>query len=658
MAIAKMKKLHLIGMAYDKDRILNALHKTGAAEIKWQTDVADTIPIDVDTEELSVRIAAVEAALTALVTETENYEKERDLPSSIEKDGFDVRYSEFVAVKDRRAEAENAIAQIASLTDRRNSLKGELAKAKRELEQAKLYAAVPVPFSYYKDSAHTRTRIGAISSTAKTLAFDALEEIPLCEAEQFFEGESVVFAVFYHKDAAAEVDGILSSCGFSDCPYHSNLTGKENVEEKRAVLNGVTSEIAELEQAVYALKDNIRLLKVYYDYLSFEAEKERSGEKMRKTESTLFLEAYVPDFAEEEVSAALASVSSAMHFEFTEPTDEDEPPTLLQNNSVVECFEGITNTFSPPNYREFDPNLIMGIFYSIFMGFIIGDAGYGILMLLGGGFIWWKGLKKPTGTSRMAGAFAVGGIFAIIWGLLFNSLFGFTVFEKAVMPNAQTDMWMLAGISVPAVLIISMLIGVAHLTVGYVCKAVQEWRRGGLWDGIFDGIVWAVFSLGVAMAIIGFTEEANIPFLQTAGAITAGGSLLLAVLTAGRREKGFGKFTKGFGAAYGVINYASDILSYARLYGLMLSGAVIAGIIAGYASDFFASGNVLFMILAVVLLIIGNGFNLVMNLLGAYIHDARLQYVEFYGKFFEGEGVLFKPLGTERRYISVVKDES
>ena len=246
MAIAKMKKLHLISMAYDKDRILNALHKTGAAEIKWQTDVADTIPIDVDTEELSVRIAAVEAALTALVTETENYEKERDLPSSIEKDGFDVRYSEFVAVKDRRAEAENAITKIAGLTDSRNSLKGELAKAKRELEQAKLYAAVPVPFSYYKDSAHTRTRIGAISSTAKTLAFDALEEIPLCVVEQFFEGESVVFAVFYHKVVATEVDGILSSCGFSDCPYHSNLTGKENVEEKRAVLNGVTSEIAEL----------------------------------------------------------------------------------------------------------------------------------------------------------------------------------------------------------------------------------------------------------------------------------------------------------------------------------------------------------------------------------------------------------------------------
>jgi V/A-type H+-transporting ATPase subunit I len=203
-----------------------------------------------------------------------------------------------------------------------------------------------------------------------------------------------------------------------------------------------------------------------------------------------------------------------------------------------------------------------------------------------------------------------------------------------------------------------MEIGVIHLMVGYVCKAVQEWRRGNFWDGVFDGIVWALFSVGVAIAIVGFVEEANLPQLITVGAITAGGSLLLAMLTAGRHAKGFGKITKGFGAAYGVINYASDILSYARLYGLMLSGAVIAGIIAGYCADFFASGNVALIILAVVLLVVGNGFNLVMNLLGAYIHDARLQYVEFYGKFFEGEGELFKPLGSENRYVYVVRGDA
>ena len=97
-------------------------------------------------------------------------------------------------------------------------------------------------------------------------------------------------------------------------------------------------------------------------------------------------------------------------------------------------------------------------------------------------------------------------------------------------------------------------------------------------------------------------------------------------------------------------------MSYARLYGLMLSGAVIAQIIATYSAQFIASGNIALILLAVVLLIVGNGFNLVMNLLGAYIHDARLQYVEFYGRFFEGEGELFTPLGSNQKYIYLLKD--
>lgn len=653
MAIAEMKKLHLVGMSYDKDVILNALHRTGAAEIKWQTEKPNTQPIAVNVEGLASRIAAVEAALTALITETERYEKERDIQANSLPETFDVTYSEFLDVQKRQAEIENLIAEIAALTDRRNVLKSELVKAKRALLAATVYQAVPAVFSSYKDSAHTRVRIGALPLQTKAQAFEALSKLSLCVFEEFSSGEQVAIAVYTHREIATEAEAILSSYGFTQCPFNGDFTGEENVWQKQSEIERILAEILQLEQGMYEFKEKIRLLKIYYDYLSFEAEKERAGEKMRKSQTTLFMEAYVPTEAQTSVTESLAELSGALYFEFTEPTEEDEPPTLLKNNSVVGCFEGITNTFSPPNYREFDPNFIMGLFYSIFMGFIIGDAGYGITMLLGGGFLWWKGLKRPTGLSRLAGAFAIGGIFAIVWGLLFNSLFGFAVFEQAFMPNAQNDMWSLAGIRAPAVLIICMEIGVAHLTVGYFCKAIQEWRRGNFWDGVFDGIVWVAFSLGIAALILGFIEEAGLPQFRKIGAVTAIVSLGLAVLTAGRHAKGFGKFTKGFGAAYGVINYASDILSYARLYGLMLSGAVIAGIIATYSGQFLTSGNVALIILAVFLLIIGNVFNLVMNLLGAYIHDARLQYVEFYGKFFEGEGELFKPLGSDCRYINV-----
>ena len=369
------------------------------------------------------------------------------------------------------------------------------------------------------------------------------------------------------------------------------------------------------------------------------------------------LEAYVPLDQVDEVSEAIRQVSSAVYFEFTQPTEEEMPPTLLRNSPLVESFEGITNTYSPPNYREFDPNVIMMIFYSIFMGFIRADIGYGVLMTFVGGFIWLKNRKYPTGMSRLCGAFAFGGIFTIIWGALFNSFFGFELLPFTVMPSAQEAQWSLAGIGVPSVLIIAMLIGIVQLFAGYVCKAVQELRRGNVVGAIFDGFLWAVFSVGVALAIVGFVDEAGLPILQIVGGVTAGGSLALAVVSGAFRAKGFGRFTKPFGTLYGIINYASDILSYARLYGLMLSGAVIAGILAEYGGPWLISGNPLMMALGIILLVVGNVFNLVISLLGAYIHDARLQYVEFYGRFFEGEGELFKPLGGEHKYVVIARSD-
>jgi V/A-type H+-transporting ATPase subunit I len=406
-----------------------------------------------------------------------------------------------------------------------------------------------------------------------------------------------------------------------------------------------------MESGIVNLRSEVKPLKIYCDYLAFEVEKLNLGDKMLSTERTFLLEAYVPEDEENVVSEALTGVDSAVYYEFSNPSEDENPPTLMKNKPLLANFETITNMYSPPNSREFDPTLVMSFFYSVFLGFIMADIGYGLLMLLGGGAIYLKS-KRGGSIKSLAGVFAIGGIFAIIWGFMFNSLFGIELsFMPTIMPNPQKDMWSLAGIQVPSVLVISLIIGNVQIFAGYVCRAVQCIRRGDIVGGLCDGVTWAVFSVGVALAILGFVKEFNMSSLATVGAIIAAVGLVAAMLTAGRKEKFFGKFTKGFGAAYGVINYASDILSYARLYGLMLSGAVIAQIVSQYGVQFITGGNFAFAIIGVLLMLVGHAFNLSMSLLGAYIHDARLQYVEFYGRFFEGEGELFTPLGSEHKYI-------
>ena len=659
MAIVKMRKLHLIAMSYDKDGILNALQRTNAVEVTTHVETENTFPLVFEDEALKNYLLTVETALQTLSKAVASRLSEK---AEVLKDGFDVTYSEFLSAKDKQAEVDGLVEKINALTDEKNRLIGEKAKLLKQKETAKTYAFLERPFTSFSSTANTRLRFGFVASTSKDSLLNDLAETELCGVQVCDETPNgAVLCVVCHKDAAVETDGILSTYGFTDCPYTSEKTGAQIYHEICEQIEKTQKALQENEESLFALKDSVKTLKVYCEYLAFTLEKKMTDEKLRATESTFFLQAYVPEPSEELVKTELQNVSGAVFMEFSDPTEEDEPPTLLKNNAIVSNFEGITNTYSAPNYREFDPNSVMAFFYSLFMGFIIGDAGYGLLMLLGGGYLWWKNRARPTGMSRLAGAFAIGGIFAIVWGLLFNSVFGFAVLPETaqIIPSAQdfSYMWTFVGIRVPPVLIIAMVTGITQLFAGYLCKAIQYWRRGQFWDGVCEGVLWAIFSAGVALAIVGLTKEANLPILTTVGGITAGVSLALAILTAGRHEKFFGKFTKGFGAAYGIINYASDILSYARLYGLMLAGAVIAGIIAKYGGGFVVSGNPLMAVLGVFLLVVGNLFNLVISLLGAYIHDARLQYVEFYGRFYEGDGELFKPLGSERKYIYLVPEK-
>lgn len=663
--IAKMQKLHLAAMLSDKDGILDALQKTRAAEVKKHGEEEGTaIPVK-DDAALLLRAAETENALQLLTKAAEDYARDHAAKTDFLKDGFDVSYSGFMQMKEKSGEAEEIIARAKALSEEKAALAAEGYSLAREEKALLPYADIDLPFADAESTKRAGFSLGVIPA-AKEEDFQAAiaaAEYVGAAAEKLGKCETGgVYLIAYLKSEKNKADELLGASGFSAYPYEY---GEKGFASAKARYENTVAEISGNKQAqeknaaeFFALSEKIPFLKTYSDYLSYLLEKENVTDDIRATERVFLLEAYVPEESVSEVKTALENTTGACYYEFTDPDEEDNPPTLLKNNKAVRNFEDITNMYSVPSSREFDPNTVMGFFYSLFMGFIIGDMGYGLIMMLGGGLIWWKNRARESGFKRLSAVFAMGGVFAVVWGVLFNSLLGLQALPFTVMPDMQKDMWSLAGISVPSVLVISMEIGIAQIFTGYICRAVQCFRRGDVPGGIFDGIVWAFFSLGAFLAVIGFVEESNLPVLKSVGGITAGVSLVIAMLTAGHGQKFFARFTKGFGAAYGVINYASDVLSYARLYGLLLSGAVIANIVSTYAMGFITGGNVIVAVLGVMLMVAGHAFNLAMSLLGAYIHDARLQYVEFFGKFYEGEGELFTPLGSSQKYVYLLPAEA
>lgn len=659
MAVVEMLRLNLIAMSYDRDKILNSLQRTGATEIKLHTPTEYTTPlIEGGEEELRSYLAKKEDTHARLVFAVQKYITENKINSDLPEKDFEISYSDFINANSLKEQVDAFCQEVDKLFEDNKNYQAELVKINRTLQDATLYAGVNCPLKI-ENTPHVHFEVGAILTKTKENFIKTFEAFPL-SAYSFTptDSEWEIVTLAFHKGESENAESSLPSLGFVKCPFKDGWSGKEIYDSLLSRKEQIDLEIRENTNRLFELRKGIKDLEIYCDYLAFELEKKQVASKLLSTDATFLLQAYVPKGGEEVVKSSIEKISDAIYFEFSTPSPDEMPPTYLKNNGVIKNFEAITNMYSPPNCKEFDPNTVMAFFYSVFLGFIMADVGYGLSMILGGGYIWLKSLKKESMMGKLGGVFCIGGIFTVIWGVLFNSFFGFAALPFKVMPDLQGKnmSWSLSGINVPALLVVSMLIGVGQIFAGYVCKAWQSFRKGDILDGIFDGLVWAVFSIGVAITMVAFVEEFKLSNLQPIGGIISAASLGIAVLTAGRKEKFIGKFTKGFGSAYGVINYASDILSYARLYGLMLAGAVIADIITSNSVKLICTGNVAFIILGIAIMVIGHVFNLAIGLLGAYIHDARLQYVEFYGRFFEGEGKLFTPLGSKHKYISIMRN--
>ncbi len=643
MAIAEMSRMKMVGVKSEEEKVVAALHRICSVQIISNT-VSDK-PF-FGAEEVSSKRERLNFACEFLFENANKVAKDYG-EKPLKEEVYPVSYDDFINATSLEEKVFETVVAVENLNRRIIEIKSESAALSSERSGYLPYINFKSKFSSVADTQSARVFLG-VTSKASGEALAASEINALVKIECLDDNSNCVLSAICLKENESEVSSALAAASFAKCNLKGDFTAKDKIAELDILIKNKQDELKEAEKKTLELSKNLKDMKILLDRYDFELEKVKNSNSFEKTDSTYLLEGYVPTEAVDRVKEAVESQTNCVFLEFEEIARDEFAPTLMKNGKVTEQFEFITNLFSPPSYGAFDHNLVMMIFFSVFMGFIMADMGYGLLMAVGGA-LFAKTMKRDTGTRRLVYVIAIGGIFTFIFGVLFDSFFGYALLQKIgllqkpIMPDAINHKTNLAGISVPTLLLLSLGMGVVQIIASLLLKAAQEFSRKNFWGGVFDGVIWALFLVGLILLVL---ELASVTKgLMTVAIVLTVGSIAVGALTAGRAEKGFGKFTKGFSAVYGIINYLSDILSYARLYGLLLSGMQIASIVTTMALGMMTSvGGI---IAGIIVLLIGHIFNLAMGVLGAYIHDSRLQYIEFFGRFYEGDGELFTPFGTK-----------
>ncbi|MBO5060104.1 MAG: V-type ATP synthase subunit I [Clostridia bacterium] len=546
--------------------------------------------------------------------------------------------------------ARGAIAQILKACSELEENNDELGRINLKLAQLEEYKSLEVPLSGIKTE-YTKAIAGSCRSVDSEELSEKISQSGIrlfCEEIKRTGRDMLIWCVYFKEDEAKTFE-FLGELEFSATEINSQTTPKEEISRLMAVKKELEERNDGLIKKICSAAKCRRNIELYYDRLLLKKEKAEALENAASTEKTYILTGYVPREHVDRIAGALKSRGCAVMHE--EPEEGEMLPVAFRNNAFVSPVEEITASYSMPSKHDIDPNPVMSVFYYWFFGMMFSDAGYGLLMMLVCGVLGFSQLLERE-RRKMFKMFFACGVSTTLWGIAYGSFFGDLIGTVSkTFGNGKTEF--LPVLIDPVnqaleLLIISVAFGMVHILTALVIKFRNEWSMGNKSGAVYDVGSWIAVLAGLSVfaagSAIGWQVAANLGL----GISIVGAALRVA--TGGRDKKSpVMRIFLGILSLYDITTFVGDILSYSRLMALGLATGVIASVVNVLGS--LGGNSPVGVIMFVLISIFGHTLNFAINMLGAYVHTNRLQYVEFYQKFYEGGGRRFKPFRLETKYF-------
>lgn len=661
MAVIPMKKYQIIVHNEKKQKLLHILQEAGIIEIVDQSENdTEQSHRSSSNEDVDYKLAEVRYAIEYLKP---YHEKEKKSPrDALLGDQFSMSQKEIDELI-KSYHCDETIENVKKLDENLVHLNNRFHQISEEEKALKPWKKLHFSLSPEKQTQKTRLMFGEIQKNEYDLFLHELHEnTHYVHVESSYESLTHKYLLFiFLKEEEDKIHEICSKYKLAQVEIATqNGTPAEEIKNIESEKKKLTKEIEQIKKDLTVLAKETKNLKVMHDHFQWRKDEEKTHKQCSYTNKTTILEGWIPEPHSKEIQEAVEKEIPETEWTVLETKEDDKPPLLISNNGIIEPFESVTNVYGLPKYNEVDPTPYLSVFFIVFFGMCLSDAGYGII-LFSLTFFVSKYFNLPASTKKFINLLMYGGIATFLAGVIYGGWFGMTTeqapgFLITIGQDGSTNFigQIFKPIQDPiSILLLAITLGVIQVMVGIAIDFYWKIKQRRIMDAFLDSGTWIYFLGSFIFFVLTKTGLIAASLSQIAIYMIYSGIGIL-ILTQGRAQKGIiAKLGIGILSLYNIVGYVSDILSYSRLLALGLATGIIAlaiNIIALLMRDMIPYVG---WILMIIVLIGGHIFNLAISTLGAFIHSARLQFVEFFGKFMEGGGRAFSPFKKTCKYLKI-----